>query len=310
MKYNPALDGLRALAVLGVIEHHAYWHTLGLPGALGVDVFFVLSGFLITSLLLCEVQSGGIRLGAFYMRRAKRLYPALCGLVVVLLVASMIDWKGALGALLYVGDYAQPAGFLAHTWSLAVEEHYYMLWPLLLPFMARMKRPVLLLLGLYVVATLWSGLDLFAWRGQHRFDDRLSGLVLGSALAFLPVRSMLPFGLLCVASGLLLLGVHADRMFAEAATATLILLSYQTTLPFVTRAPLVYVGRISYGVYLYQTPVIWFVSQHVDGLPGLLLSIMLSLACAAVSYHTIEASFRKSRVTKPERSIELPYRTV
>lgn len=294
LRYNPALDGLRAFAVLAVIEHHAYWHVLGIPGALGVDVFFVLSGFLITSILLRQET---IDLKAFYLRRARRLYPALCGLVACLLALHWIDWRGALGALFYVGDYTQPAGFLAHTWSLAVEEHYYMLWPLLLPFVARMNRPALLLLGLYVAATLWSNLDLIAWRGQHRFDDRLSGLIFGAVVAFLPIKSKLPFGVLCLASVLLLLGLPADRTFAEAATACLILLSYQTTLPFLTNPALVYVGRISYGVYLYQTPVIWFVSNDlgVEGLAGLLLSIALSIALAALSFHLIETRFLKPR---------------
>ena len=81
MRYNPALDGIRASAVLMVLEYHGDWHTLGWRGYLGVDVFFVLSGFLITSILLGQIASGGIRLGEFYLRRARRLYPALCVLV-------------------------------------------------------------------------------------------------------------------------------------------------------------------------------------------------------------------------------------
>lgn len=299
MNRNPALDGLRAVAVLAVIEHHAYWHVLGIQGALGVDVFFVLSGFLITSILLREVHNSGICLRAFYLRRARRLYPALCGLVVVLMAARWIDWRGALNALLYLGDYVGPSGFLAHTWSLAVEEHFYLIWPLLLPFVARMSRrdALILLLVVYVLAVAWSQFNGIAWRDQYRFDTRLSGLVFGCALAFLPVRSMLPFGMLCMASMLLLAGFPMERVFAESATGALILLSYQTRLPFVTYPALTYIGRISYGIYLYQTPVIWFVSHNlgIDGLLGVLTSIALSLALASVSFHTIEAYFRKPR---------------
>ncbi|BCT90998.1 hypothetical protein LYSHEL_00220 [Lysobacter helvus] len=294
IRYNPALDGLRAIAVLAVIEYHAHWHWLGLEGALGVDVFFVLSGFLITSLLLQEDAGGGIRLGAFYLRRARRLYPALVMLVAATVLVGWTSLGAALHALVYVTDYVRPSEILGHTWSLSVEEHYYLLWPLLLPFVARMPRgrAVVLLGAIYVVATAWTALQPFEWRAGVRFDTRMTGLVLGSLLAFRPRGMTLPLAALAVGSALVIAGYTNHRPFAEAATACIIVLSYRTTLPFLTRAPLVYLGRISYGMYLYHWPIAWALRNTLDGLPQLLLIVATTIACAAVSFQTIERWFR------------------
>jgi peptidoglycan/LPS O-acetylase OafA/YrhL len=290
IRYNPALDRLRAIAVLAVIEYHANWHWLGLDGVLGVDVFFVLSGFLITSILLREQATGGIRLGAFYLRRARRLYPALIVLVVATLLAGWASPVAGLHALIYVTDYVRPSDILGHTWSLSVEEHYYLLWPLLLPFVARMprQRAVWLLCALYVGASLWTALQPFEWRAGVRFDTRMTGLLLGALLAFLPRDTKLPFVALAAACVLQFAGYSNHRPFAEAATACVIVLSYRTTVPFLSRAPLVYLGRISYGMYLYHWPITWALRDVSEGLPQLLLIVAATVACAAVSFHTIE----------------------
>jgi peptidoglycan/LPS O-acetylase OafA/YrhL len=297
LPYNPALDGLRAVAVLLVLEYHADWHVGGLRGYVGVDIFFVLSGFLITTLLLNQIDDGGIRLWDFYVRRARRLYPALLVLVGACMLAGWVHWIGALQTLLYLADYTGTAGTLAHTWSLAVEEHYYMIWPLVLPSIARMgrKRAAWLLFGCYVAASLWAELRLIEWRENYRFDTRMSGLILGSMVAFLPRDSKVPFALLMAASALLMLGHPGFRQFAEAATACVILLSYQTVIPFLTRAPFVYIGKISYGVYLYHWPVQGIALRYVDGFTQFVLSTLATIAIAAISYHTVEAYFRTSR---------------
>src|SRR5437763_4034899 len=150
-RYMPGLDGLRALAVLAVIAYHL---NLGWApgGLLGVGVFFTLSGYLITDLLLTQVAGGGIRLGNFWLRRARRLLP---GLFVMLIVVSvwvavghpslLADLRGQVGAaILYVSNwwqivqhvpyfarFGQPSP-LNHLWSLAVEEQFYLLWPWML----------------------------------------------------------------------------------------------------------------------------------------------------------------------------------
>src|SRR5580700_5306780 len=151
----PALDGIRALAVLAVLCVH--WHPSQFAGGfIGVDMFFVLSGFLITSVLLSEVRRTEIiNLGHFYARRALRLLPALaCMLIVVSLAVESIPQlapvrANAIGGLVWVVFYAgnwaivtgHNLGILTPTWSLSLEEQFYLLWPLaLLPLLPRIGR--------------------------------------------------------------------------------------------------------------------------------------------------------------------------
>ena len=156
LRYMPALDGLRGIAVIGVILFHA---GLLRGGFLGVDLFFVLSGFLITSLLLVEISTAGrIRLGRFWARRARRLLPPL--LLVLLGVAGYsatlasptelarirgdswaalfyyANWHALLAEQSYWQMFSLPSP-LAHTWSLAIEEQFYLVWPLLVLLLAK-----------------------------------------------------------------------------------------------------------------------------------------------------------------------------
>src|SRR5579862_1099054 len=144
--YVPALDGLRAIAVLAVLGYHT-WEGAFRGGWVGVDIFFVLSGYLITSILLAERdRRGTISFRQFYLRRALRLLPALvlCLAVAIALAASQgptlrdATTKEAAAATLYAANWWQvlrphaPIGLLAHTWSLSVEEQFYLCWPLAL----------------------------------------------------------------------------------------------------------------------------------------------------------------------------------
>src|SRR3546814_6270958 len=167
MPFFPALDGLRAVAVLAVMVFHAMTG-FATGGFLGVDVFFVLSGYLITCLLLVEHHGAGrIAISAFYLRRALRLYPALLLMLAVYLLAA--PWlfpeasvsshaRDALLAGTYLSDYSyaffKEPFYLKHTWSLAAEEHFYLLWPLLLGGMLRFGPAMLirLLAGLLLLA--------------------------------------------------------------------------------------------------------------------------------------------------------------
>lgn len=172
MRYVPALDGLRALAVTLVFLVHTTQHFPG--GWIGVDIFFVLSGFLITSILVAEHEKTGvISLSRFYMRRACRLLPALVAVVCVSLTLAVwlhsqthdtvID---AVAALLYLADYRYAfmpgAGVTAlmHTWSLSVEEQFYFVWPLLLIALLRWSRRAAFrtTLGLIVLVAVWRGI--------------------------------------------------------------------------------------------------------------------------------------------------------
>jgi peptidoglycan/LPS O-acetylase OafA/YrhL len=212
LSYVPALDGLRALAVVGVLLFHGgiSW-TPG--GFLGVDAFFVLSGFLITSLLVREWEStGAIALLAFWARRARRLLPALFVLVLfVVAVAAFAMPEGsypglrgdAISTLLYVANwhfvaagstyFAQtaPPSPLTHTWSLAIEEQFYLLWPIVVLVVLTWTRRLRPLLWVCIAGLLASGVEMAllyragasSTRLYYGTDTRAQALLVGAALA-------------------------------------------------------------------------------------------------------------------------------
>ena len=215
LRYLPGLDGLRGISVLAVIVFHHYLvggHEIGwAPGGfLGVEVFFVVSGYLITSLLLAERrESGTVSYRQFYLRRARRLLPALWTLLAVVTAYSLLFLPDAIGmlrsdviaALTYTSNwwqilahrsYIAQAGrpeLLKHLWSLAIEEQYYLAWPVLLVFGLK-KLGRTRMLGTIFVMTVVStiALGVFAqysieWAYYGTFS-RMSGLLLGSAFAF------------------------------------------------------------------------------------------------------------------------------
>lgn len=216
LRYMPGVDGLRALAVAAVVAYHlgASW----LPGGyLGVDVFLVISGFLITSLLLAEHErSGRIDLVRFWLRRARRLLPAAVVMIAVVMAAMLILHTGevarvrgqALAALAYVVNwhfifadvpyfeqFGRPSVFL-HLWSLSIEEQFYLVWPLALVAimaMARWRRAVLattvVLLGLTSTALAWALWQPFTdpSRIYYGTDTRAVALLAGVGLALAPV---------------------------------------------------------------------------------------------------------------------------
>jgi peptidoglycan/LPS O-acetylase OafA/YrhL len=291
MRRLAPLDGIRGFAVLVVFAQHA-----GVPGTSGggaaVDIFFVLSGFLITGILLDERErSGRIGFLGFYMRRLHRLTPALALTVIAYVLLAPYDIGSALISFFYLTDYARAffleAGPLSHTWSLAVEEHFYLVWPLALLALCRLppRRLVLLLLVLYAAATahrcgaFWmQGYD----ATYFRFDTRLSGLILGSLLAVL-LRSGFDRDKITLAAIALGLGIAGGFAWlsgqtsltlgiavAEAAALRVIFTTVEEKEPSaLTRALstswLVYVGRISYGLYLFHHPMT-FALRHEWGL--------------------------------------------
>lgn len=208
--YLPGIDALRALAVLAVFFYHSSvdW----MPGGfLGVDVFFVISGYLITSLLLREFRRGGhVRLGRFWLRRARRLLPAVGVLIAVTMIAAAIarpeqieelrgdaiaslayfaNWHFILGQQSYFAQFESPS-LLTHLWSLSVEEQFYLFWPLVFAAAMKLFGRTRLLLGvaagaLASVALAWvlfdPGID--ASRVYYGTDTHAVGLLAGVALA-------------------------------------------------------------------------------------------------------------------------------
>jgi peptidoglycan/LPS O-acetylase OafA/YrhL len=209
LSYLPGLDGLRALAVLAVLAYHA--EVSWMPGGfLGVEIFFVISGYLITAILLRENRRGGrISLRRFYLRRARRLLPALvlC-IVATMLVAFLLvpeevhslrddalaslayvsNWHLVLSDVSYFESFGRPSLFL-HIWSLGVEEQFYLLWPLLLIAalaLGRRRAAAVLAVGGVVVSTVLMALLLDPHdpnRVYYGTDTRAAGFLLGAALA-------------------------------------------------------------------------------------------------------------------------------
>lgn len=203
--YSPPLDGIRALAALTVVAYHA--HLPGLPGGFfGVDVFFVLSGYLITRLLVNEhARETGLTLDRFILRRMRRLLPAL--LVMLLAYLLTAPWlfpdvafskhlRDSLLSAVYIVNYATvlgaPVSVLGHVWSLAVEMQFYLLWPLVLLGLLRLPRHLAigLIFILYLLATAlrwWGGVGLAAWAFYPRTETHCSGLLLGCLLGYVGV---------------------------------------------------------------------------------------------------------------------------
>jgi peptidoglycan/LPS O-acetylase OafA/YrhL len=332
MIYNPALDGIRALAIVLVIGFHA--RIPGFQGGfIGVDLFFALSGYLITTLLMAEArQSGRISLWAFYRNRMLRLWPPFLLMLAAYLIVAPFAWPefhapgDALLAGLYLTDLSFPFALrpeiLRHTWSLAVEAHFYLLWPFLVLGLLRLSRrqAITLLIGLFLAATAWRWAALLSdasWEDlYYRFDTRLSGLIMGSLLAFatpelkqeraygiglislsvigvltvmLPWRNTTPIVLqpvIDLASAGLVLALCGAQ-----ASALKTILSWR---------PIVYVGLISYPLYLWHYPIIRMLRAY-DWTISIVLAMALSFVMAKLSYDVLESPLRKLRRSWPRR---------
>ena len=313
MKHRPELDGLRGIAILIVLGAHT-----GVPGfadgggGAGVTLFFVLSGYLITSLLLAEkAKTGRVDLRAFYIRRALRLFPALAATLVVvtfLAVAGLmpqaakegVDYRVVvLGVICYVVNWVavagQSIGMLGHAWSLAVEEQFYIVWPTLLLLGLRLGRTplVLVLLLLAFLDTPYRLLLDLNGGFMHVFvgtDSRGDALLLGCVLALLETRWHPVVGWAGVLGVLAVAalwpgdpGLGAQLMFIPAAAivSTLAVAGCPVILAW---RPLAFIGKISYGLYLWHGLVIWWALPWPVAVP-------LSIAIACVSYFVLEQRF-------------------
>jgi peptidoglycan/LPS O-acetylase OafA/YrhL len=348
--YLPGLDGIRAIAVAAVVAYH-----LGAPwmpgGLLGVGVFFTLSGFLITTILLSTWdRAGNLDLKHFWLRRARRLLPAVVLVLLVVLVATAIvdpaalatRASEALAALFYVANWTtiaagvsyfdrfQGPGPLDHLWSLAVEEQFYLLWPLLLLgllklFRGKLGRVALVTLALAAVsfAVMWwlavPGFD--NTRAYEGTDTRAGGLLIGAAMAMLwrpaqlakrvPASGRLIIDAVGVGSLLVIIGMfvftsqysmslyHGGILLLSVATALLVGVAVHPAAVFgsaLGAAPLRWIGERSYGIYLWHLPVIAFLPEQLlaeQPASRVALQIGLTLGFAALSWTLVEDPIRR-----------------
>jgi len=327
--YRPCLDGVRGVAILLVLLCHI--PSLPLQGGfIGVDLFFVLSGFLITSLLLEEWQATGrISLGAFYARRALRLIPALIVLLGAFVifsdlredrVASNGMRQSALMTLFYSANWFLafqkfPRVELSATWSLSVEEQFYLVWPLLLLMMLRLGASRRTMAGVVIAGMAASAatrivlLQTGATPGRIFFgtdahaDGLLAGALTGMVVSWgagsrrlLDLGALVALGLMAVMvavgwqadSGMIRFGYPALNLGAAVLVASLV------TSPALRRpfefGPLVWLGRISYGVYLWHIAVFWMPGKlgWIGGWAYWPAAIVLTIGLAAVSFYGLE----------------------
>ena len=323
--YRPALDGIRAVAIALVVLYHAS----GWPasGWLGVDVFFVLSGFLITSLLL----ERGISFRDFYRRRARRLLPALVLMLLGYLAACMLltkfrghDLHRPVHGVLYALSYSQNMleafqvkavtegpHSLGHLWSLAVEEQFYLLWPFVLLLAGRRAlRACVVLLVVCIVWRVWLLHDGdSSWRIFFGTDTRGESILIGCLFAALwrserrkalvrVARITAPVAAVTVGAAALL--SMTWRHWEEgpqtlfAFMCGLVVIASLDAKSWVAKslsvAPARWLGRISYGLYLWHVPILVAFGVHGQNefIAGAIPAVALSLVAASLSYYLVE----------------------
>ena len=335
----PALDGLRGLAVAGVLAYHAgFGWARG--GFLGVSLFFTLSGFLICSLLVSErAATGRVDLGRFWARRARRLLPAAIAALLVVLafgaaaaadgqlrelrgdvlaaIAYVANWRFVLDGQSYA-ELGQAPSPVQHFWSLAIEEQFYVVFPLVV-LAARRWLPWVL--GAGVVLSLGSLLLIDdPLRAYYGTDARAAELLVGALLAVWVRRAGRPgraAALAGPAAMALLLASWAATSQSDGRLYGGGLLVHAVLVAVVIRSatgggllpaalgagPLRWLGRISYGAYLYHWPLfLWFTPTRtgLEGLPLAIVRIGVSLLLAEVSYRLLEEPIRSGRRLTPQ----------
>lgn len=340
LSYRPDIDGLRAIAVLSVVFFHA--GIPGLPGGfVGVDVFFVISGYLITSLILKDIDQDRFSFLKFYLRRAKRIFPAL---IVVLLATTIGGWfilfpdefkkfgrsltlTSLFGSNFYfaqdVGYFSAPAVEkpLLHTWSLAIEEQFYIFFPAALTyFLPRLgHRKMVLALSVVALCSLAIGEFLVRQASETAFfmpHVRAWELLLGGLIAFQQDRIQLSAFAASVLSAIGLAAIvlavttitpstpfpGVNAVLPCLGAALLLLAGGKAQTPVQTLlslSPARFVGRISYSLYLWHWPLLSLAAYHLDRSPNVTETTILvgaSFVFATLSWLFVEQPIRTGRL--------------
>jgi peptidoglycan/LPS O-acetylase OafA/YrhL len=343
----PALNGIRAIAVFLVIFYHYGLRLPGgfkVPGAHGVLIFFVMSGFLITWLLLKEHEKyGRISLKGFYRRRVLRIFPAFYFywvLVVAILLLSHheIIWLQAISSFLYLSNYYQaifgdPNNAFSHTWSLAIEEQFYLFWPFLFAALFRrdLKKMTTFLVVLIVSVWIYRCILLFGFHLNQEyfyaaFDARLDSLMVGCLLAVLlkrgvlvhfweivcrgcalPVLMILLFWASVFAGPVLIpryrdfIGLAIEPVLIAVIIVQAIALSSTALFKWMEWGWVRFLGQISYSLYLYQQLTLQSVHKRLAGQPEIVqlsAAVAVTILAACFSFYVIERPFLKLKDKK------------
>jgi peptidoglycan/LPS O-acetylase OafA/YrhL len=333
----PALDGIRAISVWFVILFHSGFAKA--PAGLGVLAFFVLSGFLITWLLLKEHgDTGTISLTGFYKRRSKRIFPAfyvywlVCAFLLIM-SGHKLDWPHSVSSLLYVSNYYQglfrPAdSFVSHSWSLSVEEQFYLLWPLMF-CLGRKNISRLAKLVALAILVVW-GYRIFLAVGGHAdqgyiyraFETRIDHLLVGCLTAILVKEGVIqrygswlyarwycllpPAALLALSTVFTewshfyrsVAGFIIEPLLVAVVMIQLIVLSGHKAWSWIESRPFRYCGLISYSLYLWHPFVIHSVMRRLEDVWAplrVLAAFAATILAASASYFLIERLFLKRR---------------
>lgn len=346
LAYRRDIDGLRALAVVPVVLEHARMRGFH-GGFVGVDIFFVISGFLITTLLIEDIAGGQYAIGAFYRRRVLRIMPALLAMLAVtalgvalfLLPSDGVDFAHSLAATSVFGsnvlfwtqhgyfDRASLEKPLLHTWSLAIEEQFYILWPLALAAIGNRQRALTALCaGVTAISFALSVIMLRTAPAAafYLLPARAWELGVGAMLAIVPMpvlgrKTANVLGLAALGAIVVAIKIYTSQtpfpgpaaLVPCLGAALLIATGDPRQPPTATRAllahpVLTWIGRISYSLYLWHWPVIVFSSLVLLIAPTTLAGLCqlgLSIALADLSQRFVEAPFRRKHAAFTTRRV-------
>ena len=336
-KHLAGIDGLRAIAALLVVLYHA--NVPGIPASTGVLAFFVLSGFLITRIIIEEEeQTRTVSLSRFYIRRSFRIFPAFYAYWLIAISTRMflhrpIDWPQSVSAFFYLSNYYQaifgdPSNALSHTWSLGVEEQFYLLWPIVFLLLRTNERRFRALVVLIPMFWLYRQTLIYAFHVNQRyiyeaFDTRVDHLLMGCLLAVAlqegrfnrlwrivcatPFMLPLNVGLMVLTisgAGFVHVRDYRDSVeFVVVPVLCAILIvqlvafpAHALTSPF-NWGWMRYLGKISYSIYLYQQLAVYPAMKLFDAsrVIGVLAAIGLSIALAMGSFYVVEQPFLRLR---------------